>query len=219
MAVKAVRVSKTSFKQWYLHGPVDQALKTSTQAEQVKPFSLHLDDVHGNPVDCELWVNTSTRDDEDDEPNPAACEILARQALREKGLEPAEVELLGAGKDVIDNTPDIKGVAILTGLGGTDFPEEHIGCILSSLMGRHKDEESVDLSDNDPKVITKTKVFTGPMPDELKAVLDKFFGDDDDVDLAKIFGEGEGGEDGPQEPAQDPEATQDPESPEGPATQ
>lgn len=121
--ISAVRVSKTSFKRWTLYGAVDQALKTSCQANALKVIPIHLDDIEGKPLQAELWTNTQPRLASDEEPNPGADVICQQQRLRDKGLSLAEVELLGAG-EVVADLDNIKGVAILTGPGGSDFAPE-----------------------------------------------------------------------------------------------
>lgn len=136
MTIKAVRVSKASFKSWVLHGPVDQALKTSTQAEAIKAIPIHIDDIHGKPVDVELWINTQEAVlDGSDEVNPPAQVIWEQNELRKRGLFVEDV--LNPGKSPL-YTPPIKGVAILTGEGCTDFPEDNIECTLAALVGQHE---------------------------------------------------------------------------------
>lgn len=134
MSIKAVRVSKTSFKRWDLHGPVDQALKTSTQAEAVKCIPIHLEDVHGEPVDLELWANSEPGVPGDDEPNPHGQLILQQIELRKQGITVQEVIEGGYG---LPELFVINGVAILTGPGGTDIPEAHLECTLGALLGHH----------------------------------------------------------------------------------
>jgi hypothetical protein len=41
--VEAIRVSKTSIKEWHLFGPIDQALKTSIQTTAVRAYSLSVE--------------------------------------------------------------------------------------------------------------------------------------------------------------------------------
>lgn len=133
MAVQAVRVSKTSFKPWKLHGPIDQALKTSCQADAVKALPLHLDDVHGSPVDLELWINVEEGVPGEDEPNPHAMMIMQYQKL---GVSGVEALLSGQGLPAM---PMIKGVGVLTGAGATDFPIDQIQCVVPALVGMHHD--------------------------------------------------------------------------------
>lgn len=136
--ISAVRLSKTSFKPWTLYGAVDQALKTSCQAEAVKVIPIHLDDIDGKPLQAELWVNAQPRLADDEEPNPGADIICQQQRLRDKGLSMAEVALLGAG-DVVADLDIIKGVAILTGPGATDFApnfeEKEIPEVFKAILG------------------------------------------------------------------------------------
>lgn len=132
MSIKAIRVSKTSFKDWYLSGPIDQALRTSTQAKNLRVFPLHLDDVHGEPVNCELWLDAKDWS-HGDESNPRADHIIHQNAL-------ANAQTVKAMQEV-ETLPPCRGVAILTGPGGTDFPKAAnglSGCVLAALMGAHK---------------------------------------------------------------------------------
>lgn len=145
MAIKAIRVSKTSVKPWNLYGPVEAALLTSCQAEQVKAIPLHLKDVHGSPVDVELWINTIPLTDPNEEPNPPAQQMLAVQELQAKGLGLAEVEAFGTD-GLFDDIPAVLGVAILTGAGAVDFPEDRPSCIVAALLGSHEEKE-VDFDD------------------------------------------------------------------------
>lgn len=131
MAVKAVRVSKTSLKQWILYGPVDQALKTTCQAEAVKPINLHLDDVHGSPVDLELWVNQEEGHPGIDEPNPAAQMILQNQEMAKQGT--TALEALQSGLE-LPALPVVKGIAVITGQGCTDLVDENLECVLHALL-------------------------------------------------------------------------------------
>lgn len=128
-----IRVSKTSFKTWDLYGDLDDALRTSCQAGQVKCIPIHLDEVHDTPVDVELWINAeeaSTELESHDELNPTVQAILREKLLREQG---------GDGSQFDDaDLPVIKGVGVLTGPGRSDFPTENPGCILGALVGRHQ---------------------------------------------------------------------------------
>lgn len=147
MAIKAMRVSKTSAKVWFLHGPIESALMTSCQANEVRaiPLSTH---VHGEDHDVELWINTTEwEDEEEDEPNPGAQQMLVVAELAKKGLSFTELEAFGPG-DVLDTVPKILGVAVLTGPGGTDFPQENPMCVVSALMGNHEEMEFDDGSLN-----------------------------------------------------------------------
>lgn len=134
MTVNAVRVSKTSFKKWFLYGPVDQALKTSTQAEQVKCYPLSVP-VHGAPVSVELWCNIEeAAKDGTDELNGHAQSMLQEAHFREQGTTVEEAFAAGAA---LPTLPVIKGVAVLTGPGCTDFPEHAVQCTLAALVGIH----------------------------------------------------------------------------------
>lgn len=135
--IKCVRVSKTSFKVWVLYGPVDQALKTSTQAEAVKVIPIKVP-VHDEMLDVELWVNTEeavVAMDSTDELNPPAQLILQQVELRKQGINALDLLSSGAG---LPSLPIIKGVAILTGAGASDFPQEHIECTLAALTGQNE---------------------------------------------------------------------------------
>lgn len=147
MAVKAMRVSKTSFKPWNLYGPIESALATSCQADQVKAIPLHVKDVHGESVDLELWINTEPLTDPDDEPNPAAQQILAVQELQNKGLSLTEVEAFGTD-GLFDDIPAVLGVAVLTGQGAQSFPDEHPMCVVAALLGNHSEPSFDDGSLN-----------------------------------------------------------------------
>ncbi len=137
--ISCVRVSKTSFKQWKLYGPVDQALKTSTQAAAVKVIPIKLE-VHGEEVEVELWINADPATPfSDDELNPPAQVILQQRELAEKGLNRTEEYL--AGND-LPELPLVKGVGVLTGPGATEFPQQHIECTLAALVGQRPDQEA-----------------------------------------------------------------------------
>lgn len=146
MTVKAIRVSKTSLKPWALFGPIDQALKTSAQAESVRVFPLQVM-AHGQPVELELWINAEEACVErDDEINPPAVMILQQNELRRQGIPiPQSLDELESivenHDDIFDRLPMVQGPAILTGAGGTDVPDgEELGCVLLALVGRHDDE-------------------------------------------------------------------------------
>jgi hypothetical protein len=134
MTVNGVRVSKTSFKKWFLHGPVDQALKTSTQADEVKCYPLTVS-VHGAPVSVELWCNAQeAAKDGTDELNPHAQSMLQEAHFREQGTT---VEEAFAAGYALPSLPVIKGVAVLTGPGCSDFPPDAVQCTLAALVGVH----------------------------------------------------------------------------------
>ena len=146
MTVKAVRVSKTSLQPWALYGPIDQALKTTAQAESVRVFPIHLM-AHGQPVELELWVNAEEATVEHDyDLNPPAVMILQQNELRRRGIPiPQTSDELEAivenAEDIFDRLPMVQGPAILTGAGGTDVPDtEELGCVLMALIGRHDDD-------------------------------------------------------------------------------
>lgn len=133
----AIRVSKTSFKEWMLFGPVDQALRTSCQAEHVVVKSLTVSP-HDAPIEVELWYNAQEAvTDGSDELNMRAQTILQEANCRDLGTTSELAVLSGQGLPAL---PVVKGVAILTGPGGSDFPTEHVECILATLIGMHQVE-------------------------------------------------------------------------------
>lgn len=145
MTVKAVRVSKTSLQPWSLYGPIDQALKTTAQAESVRVFPIHIM-AHGQPVELELWINSEEASLPDGDINPPAVMILQQNELRRRGIAiPESLEelesIVEAHDDPFDALPMVQGPAILTGAGGTDVPDgEELGCVLMALIGRHADD-------------------------------------------------------------------------------
>ena len=145
MTVKAVRVSKTSLQPWSLYGPIDQALKTTAQAESVRVFPIHIM-AHGQPVELELWINSEEAELPDGDINPPAVMILQQNELRRRGITiPESLEelesIVEAHDDPFDALPMVQGPAILTGAGGTDVPDgEELGCVLMALIGRHADD-------------------------------------------------------------------------------
>jgi hypothetical protein len=141
MRIRAVRVSKTSFKEWILHGPVDQALKTSCQADAVRVIPIQVT-VHDEPVMVELWINAEpATPDRGDELNPPAQVILQQRELAARGLNRTH-EVLTGGE--IPDLPLVKGIAILTGPGCSEFPQQHIECTLTVLVGQMPDQEGDD---------------------------------------------------------------------------
>lgn len=141
--VKVMRVSKTSFKEWVLYGAVDQALKTSCQADAVKVVPIQLT-VHDEPMELELWLNADElRPFSEDEPNPPAQVILQQRECAAQGTNRTEMVL--AGYD-LPETPLVKGVAILTGPGCSEFPDDHVPCTLAALVGQLPDR---DVGDDD----------------------------------------------------------------------
>jgi hypothetical protein len=129
--INAVRISKTSAKQWELHGPIQEALKTTCQANQLKPFTLHLDDVHGEPVDLELWVDQGERESDQQEPNWMAQKILELQ----------QINHVVTPEDLDKKPHQVKGVAVITGPGGSDVPGmERMSCVLMALAGQHDEK-------------------------------------------------------------------------------
>lgn len=147
--ISAVRVSKTSLKRWTLYGAVDQALKTSCQADAVRVIPIHFD-VDDQPLQAELWINVQPRLAADEEPNPGADVICQQQRLRDKGLSLAEVALLGAG-DVVSDLDSVKGVAILTGPGGSDFApgfDDDLTKVFAVMLGAD-DGNAILLEDDD----------------------------------------------------------------------
>ena len=143
MTIQAVRVSKTSLKRWALYGPIDQALKTSAQAEAVRVFPIYVT-AHGETVELELWINAGD-DDDHHHMNPPATVILQNNELRRRGISaPRDMEELGDLLDqenLFENLPVVQGPAILTGAGCTDVPNEHLECVLMALVGQHDDDE------------------------------------------------------------------------------
>ena len=145
MTVKAVRVSKTSLQPWSLYGPIDQALKTTAQAESVRVFPIHIM-AHGQPVELELWINSEEAELPDGDINPPAVMILQQNELRRRGITiPESLEELESIVEDHDDPfaalPMVQGPAILTGAGGTDVPDgEELGCVLMALIGRHADD-------------------------------------------------------------------------------
>lgn len=130
--IKTIRISKTSAQPWELHGPVQEALKTTCQTEQLKPFNLHLDDVHGEPVDLELWCGTTERVSEKEEPNWMAQKILELQ----------QINHVVTPEDLDKKAHRVKGVAVLTGPGGSDVPGmERMACVLMALAGQHDEAD------------------------------------------------------------------------------
>lgn len=139
--IRVMRVSKTSFRTWVLYGAVDQALKTSCQADAVKVVPITLT-VHGETTEVELWFNvTPARPFTEDDPNPPALVMLQQAELAKVGLNRTE-EML-AGHELPDLAM-VKGVAILTGPGCSDFPDEHVECMLAALVGQNPEEELED---------------------------------------------------------------------------
>ena len=145
MTVKAVRVSKTSLQPWSLYGPIDQALKTTAQAESVRVFPIRIM-AHGQPVELELWINSEEAELPDGDINPPAVMILQQNELRRRGIpNPESLEeleaIVEAHDDPFSALPMVQGPAILTGAGGTDVPDgEELGCVLMALIGRHDDD-------------------------------------------------------------------------------
>lgn len=133
--IKAIRISKTSFKPWALYGPIDQALKTSIQAESVRVVSVTapIGDVQ---MELELWIDASS-DAAEHGPNVPATIILLIAHARENGL-PNPIVTGDEGEMVIpvmDGTAIVHGPAIMTGAGGADIPEAHLECLIGVLLG------------------------------------------------------------------------------------
>lgn len=143
--IEAVRVSKTSIKEWHLFGPIDQALKTSIQTTAVKVHPLSIT-VHDVPVDLALWVDARPVEQSGAPPNPNATLMLALQAMRDRGEETDAIEL-GPGMVLKmvslvnnQNTQLVTGAAILTGAGGMNLPKNvDWQCLMAALIGRHSD--------------------------------------------------------------------------------
>lgn len=147
MSVQAVRISKTSAQKWTLHGPIDQALKTSIQADAVKFYPIHVE-LHGTPLDLLLWINAAEITEETTQgPNPNAMMVIHAQKLRDSG---EDVEIVADDADftaLIVNTvktlfaelTPVAGPAILTAAGGEDVPDVGTRCLLAALMlGKHE---------------------------------------------------------------------------------
>lgn len=150
MSVKAYRVSKTSIKPWYLYGPVDQALKTTAQAEAVRVVPLSVE-VHDQTIEVELWLNAEEAIvkpddrggyDSEDELNFPAQAMLAHNYQRTCGVLPPPREMYC--DEQYSSIPNVQGVAILTGPGCSDFPDEFGACALYALMGSHDDDVEDD---------------------------------------------------------------------------
>jgi hypothetical protein len=142
MSIKAIRVSNTSIKSWDLHGPIDQALKTSMQADSVRFFPLDVN-LHGDEVKMELWIDAAEITEETEKSvNPYAMVFLRVQKIRDEAANlTADTPNLGnvivglATMNMSDMDP-IAGIAILTGAGGTDVPDHAVSCIFQALMGQ-----------------------------------------------------------------------------------
>lgn len=137
--IKAVRISKTSFKPWALYGPIDQALKTSIQAESVRVRSVTAP-IGDEQVELELWIDAADTALEELEagnnhaPNVPATAILLIAHARANGLPLIATD----GNGVLlqaEGMELVYGPAIMTGAGGTDVPEAHLQCLMDVLLG------------------------------------------------------------------------------------
>jgi hypothetical protein len=141
--IKALRISKASAKEWTLYGPIDQALKTSIQAEAVCVVPLHVA-VHGEKLELELWINAQEATPQDGSLNGPAVAILAVDRLREQGvdlhpfsvsLDEESMSMISVDAKQLAGVPKVNGPAILTGAGGADLPDTNMDCLLHALMG------------------------------------------------------------------------------------
>ena len=146
MTVQSVRVGSTSLKKWQLHGPIDQALKTTAQACAMKVYPLSVE-VHGTNVELELWVNAEEAEDTADF-NPPATVMLQRNEMRKCGIRPpknaGDLKKLLLASDVLQQLPLVQGAAVLTGAGCTDIPEEELECLLMALVGNHDHDDETE---------------------------------------------------------------------------
>lgn len=139
--IKALRVSKTSMKSWVLHGPLDQALKTSIQADSVKvcPLTVPIGE-NGAQLELEMWIDAA--EESDHRPNPPATLILAVDNARKKGTPLDTTTLTDDDGEVLIQSLHIDpseisvvhGTAILTGAGATSIPECHTECLMQALI-------------------------------------------------------------------------------------
>lgn len=132
MSISAVRISKTSMKRWTLHGPIDQALKTTIQADAVRVVSLYAPD---EEVELEVWVGAD--DQNHHQPNIPVMAMIALSEARRSGenLPTIEDEENLTHLVVTSGDEPIFGPAVLTGPGGTDLPEVNLETLMSVLMG------------------------------------------------------------------------------------
>lgn len=139
--IKSYRISGTSVRPWELHGPIDQALKTTIQADSVRVIGLRVP-LHGIDTEMELWVDGAQESRHG--PNVVATGIAVIALARSQGIS-IDRELVDDpdGEQVWATTFNapfedidlIHGPAVLTGAGGTDAPEVHLGRLMAALMG------------------------------------------------------------------------------------
>lgn len=144
--IKSIRVSGGSLRSWALYGPIDQALKTTCQADAMRCFSLTIP-INETQVELDMWINAKCRDmtvepNEDYEHfSPLGHLILVRELLRRKGIHEPEMmeeeDLLNLVTDIIATTPSplVSGKAILTGAGGVDIPSVETVDLIRGLLG------------------------------------------------------------------------------------
>ena len=142
--IKAIQVTGAEVKCWGLYGPIESALKTAIQAEAVRVIPLSLT-VHGKIVELELWVDATRYDDDEERdwhgPNVPATAMVKLADLRAKGVPITTGDTLDLGTA----EAVIHGPAILTGAGGVDIPNVHLGCLMEALLGPvHPDENGDD---------------------------------------------------------------------------
>lgn len=141
--IKAFRISKTSFKPWQLHGPVDQALKTTIQADAVRviPVGVSIGELD---LALEMWIDASVESQHG--PNGPATTVLAVADARKKGQPLPTITLVedvlnnvqtwvGAVEIDTDEIPLVRGAAILTGPGASDVPDCYAEGLVQALMG------------------------------------------------------------------------------------
>jgi len=143
MSVTAIRVSKTSLKAWTLHGPIDQALKTTIQADAVRVVNLH--DSSGS-TELELWI-AADGEDRRHRLNLAAMVILA---INDQRTQDATAETAAWHHDdeeglgfliaqLTEESTRVYGPAVLTGPGGSDVPDIDMEHLMTVLLGNpHK---------------------------------------------------------------------------------
>lgn len=144
--IKTFRISKTSMKYWELHGPIQDALKTTLQANAVRVVPVTANH-HGEDTELELWVNADQDDSERHSLNIPATVILTIAEARKSGYHSTLADPEGGLSAMImaavpeeTDVPRVYGPAILCGPGGTDIPAVHAECLMGALLGM--DQES-----------------------------------------------------------------------------
>lgn len=146
--IKAIRVRRSSMKTWNLHGPIDQALKTTIQCDAVRCIPLSVPNI--GPLD--LWIdadtpvldfkNHTTRIDVFDNINILAFLIVLRELSNyDKDVSPTSeigkvmVKIFQSnGASVF---PIVSRRAVITGSGATDIPAFNADEFLYNLTGVH----------------------------------------------------------------------------------